>query len=189
MATAPRIIGISAASQKVAEENLSFNLTPATDAEEKNGTFKWHEIVKVASAHVEAKTSNAGREMTVFKAKLNVTPLNPASRSAGKNLFFDAYMDVEVWETGDGPEGMVTMNNISITKLKSLLTALGYALDESGDITPEALLALFPIKGEGQSASIGDRVQANVWKGPRKDKRDGSTREVTEIQSFSPYEG
>lgn len=166
---------------------MGFNLTPALDAEEKDGSYKWHEIVKVSEAYTESKQSASGREMTVFVAKLHVTPLNPNSRSVGKPVFFRAFMDVEVWETGDGPEGMITMNNISIAKLKSLLSSLGYSLDENGDITPEALLALFPIKGEGQSASIGDRVQANVWRGDKKDKRDGKMKNVTEIQSFSPY--
>jgi len=187
MGNAPRVIGISAAAQKAADEAQNFNLTPASDADEKNGVFNWHEIVKVSDAYCEAKTSQAGREMTAFIAKLTVTPLNPASKNVGRNTYFRAFMDVETWENGDGPEGMVTMNNISIAKLKSLLTSLGYQLDDNGDITPEALLALFPAKGEGQTASIGDRVQANVRKAPRKDKRDGSVKDVSEIQSFSPY--
>lgn len=186
MGNAPRIIGISAAAQKAAEDSQGFNLTPATDAVETDGKFKWYEVVKIADAYAEAKTSNAGREMTLFKLKLTVTPLNPASRNVGRTTFENIYMDVETWEMGDGPEGMVTMNNISIAKLKGLLTSLGYQLSDEGDITAESLIALFPAKGEGQSASIGDRVQANITRGQKKDKRDNTMKEVTEIQSFSP---
>jgi len=182
-----RIIGISAASQKAAEDGQGFNLTPAADAEEKNGKYKWYEIVKISDAKAEAKTSQSGREMTAFSAKLAVTPLNPSSRNVGRSFYFRANMDLEVWETGDGPEGMIIMNNISIARLKSLLTSLGYQLDENGDITAESLIAMFP--PEGQSASLGERVQANVERGPKKDKRDGSVKDVTEAVSFSPYEG
>ena len=184
-----RVIGISAAAQQAAEDSLSFNLNPATNAEEKNGTYRWYEIAKVMEGYTDSKTSGDGREMTLFYAKLSVTPLNPDSRSVGKPVFFRAYMDVETWENGTGPDGMVTMNNISISRLKSLMASLGYALTDEGDITPDALLAMFPEKGKGQSASLGEKVQVNLWRGKKKDKRDGQMKESTEVQSFAPYEG
>ncbi len=185
-----RVIGISAAAQQAAEDSLSFNLNPASDAEEKNGSYRWYEIVKVMEAHTDSKTSGDGREMTVFYAKLSVTPLNPNSRSVGKPVFFRAYMDVETWESGgEGPDGMVTMNNISISRLKTLMVSLGYALTDEGDLTADALLAMFPEKGKDQSASIGEKVQVNLWRGRKKDKRDGQLKETTEVQSFAPYSG
>lgn len=184
-----RIIGISAAAQQAAEDSLSFNLNPATNAEEKNGSYRWHEIAKVMEAYSESKTSADGREMTLLYAKLSVTPLNPESRSVGKPVFFRAYFDLEVWETGSGPDGMVTMTNISISKVKSLMASLGYALSDEGDMTADSILAMFPEKGKGQSASLGERVQVNLWRGKKKDKRDGQLKETTEVQSFAPYSG
>lgn len=184
-----RVIGISAAAQQAAEDSLSFNLNPAANADEKNGSFRWYEIVKVLEASTDSKTRADGREMTVFYAKLAVTPLNPDSRSVGKPVFFRAYMDVETWETGDGPSGMVTMNNISISRLKSLMASLGYAFSDEGDLTADALLAMFPEKGKGQSASLGEKVQVNLWRGKKLDKRDGQQKESTEVQSFAPYSG
>ena len=182
-----RVIGISAAAQQAAEDSLSFNLNPAGNAEEKNGTYRWYEIVKVLEAHTDSKNSADGREMTVFYAKLSVTPLNPESRAVGKPIFFRAFMDVDTWETGEGPDGMVTMNNISIARLKSLMKSLGYAFSDEGDMTADSLLAMFPEKGKGQSASLGDKVQVNLWRGKKKDKRDGQFKETTEVTSFAPY--
>ena len=67
------------------------------------------------------------------------------------------------------------------------MKSLGYAFSDEGDMTADSLLAMFPEKGKGQSASLGDKVQVNLWRGKKKDKRDGQFKETTEVTSFAPY--
>lgn len=164
---AAKFFGIGKAAQDAAEKMSGFNLIVPDSAEASrtdNGVARFVvPCATVVSVGNEEKTNKNGVVRAQFTIKLKIKNMPEVRENVGKvqTVFMLINWDVLNGVT-DVPSGDVTMNNITVKKIKSIVNALNLELDENGDIPVELLELLFsatdsPLVNQEFALEISDR--------------------------------
>ena len=145
-----------------AAAKAGFNLQTPPSAEKKrdrsSGITRFSELVVIEAAHREDKQGKAGQSRVQYVVKVKVKPFGEENINVGRKV--NEFMLVnhgwihgneEHLGRGDGQKEM-TMSNMSLAKLKSLLVSTGF--DMSQGLTVEMIESLFPEKDSGNLSGL-----------------------------------
>ena len=149
-----------------------FNLQTPPTAEKKrdrsSGLTRFSELVVIEGATREEKTGKLGQSRIQYVLKVKVKPFGEENVNVGRKVT-EFILVNHGWIHGNeeflgsqDPDKETTMNNMSLTKINSLLVSGGFDMKQG--FSADMIMKLFPVKDSGDKSGLLGKQFTFVFK-------------------------